>query len=287
LLKNTSKYIQDDGYFMYHYPLHLMLDKYQDDWHYKISDTSPTHQQYFSHHSSDDLIMNNQKYSVKLQRFQELLAITVLGNIPTLLLGTKLRNLVYRLIFAHLGSQVYIQHGVELISASNIEIGNGVYLFKGVRLDAKGHPNNKLFVADGVAIERNVDIGCLDNTCIHIDVETFIGPNVCIAGPGNIKIGKRCMIAANSGIYANNHNFTNPILPIKYQGVSRKGIVIEDDCWLGHGVTVLDGVTIGKGSVIGAGAVVTKDIPPFSVAVGTPARVIKSRIAQDLVTFAD
>jgi acetyltransferase-like isoleucine patch superfamily enzyme len=53
--------------------------------------------------------------------------------------------------------------------------------------------------------------------------------------------------------------------------------LIEDDCWLGSGVKVLDGVTIGKGSVIGAGSVVTKNIPPFSVAVGVPARVIKSR----------
>lgn len=56
-----------------------------------------------------------------------------------------------------------------------------------------------------------------------------------------------------------------------------KGIVIEDDCWLGTGVKILDGVTIGKGSVIGAGAVVTKNIPSYSVAVGVPAKVISKR----------
>ncbi|MEO1186848.1 MAG: DapH/DapD/GlmU-related protein, partial [Cyanobacteria bacterium J06636_27] len=55
-------------------------------------------------------------------------------------------------------------------------------------------------------------------------------------------------------------------------------IVIEDDCWLGHNVTVLDGVKIGKGSIIGAGSVVNQNIPPFSIAVGTPARIIRNRL---------
>lgn len=231
--------------------------------------------------------MNNQHYSLKMQRLQELLITTLLGDIPTIALGNKLRNFVYKSIFGYMGSQVFIQHGVEFINTSGIEIGNGVYLFKGVRLDAKGHPNNRIHLGNRVAIERNVDIGSLEDTCIHIDEDTFIAPDVCISGPGDIKIGKHCMIAAHSGIYANNHVFTDPLSPIRLQGVTRKGIVIEDDCWLGHGVTVLDGVTIGQGSVIGAGAVVNKDIPPFSVAVGIPARVIKSRIAKDLVKFSD
>ncbi|MDZ8082439.1 MAG: acyltransferase [Nostoc sp. DcaGUA01] len=231
--------------------------------------------------------MYNEQYFSKIQRVQELLVTTVLGDIPTLILGPKLRNLVYRTIFAKIGSPVYIQNGVEFNGTSCIEIGSGVYIFKGVRLDASGHKNNKIHLANKVAIERNVDIGCLSDTCIHIDEDTFIGPNACIEGPGDIKIGKHCMIAAHSGIYANNHNFADPMQPMKYQGVTRKGIVIEDDCWLGHGVTVLDGVTIGQGSVIGAGAVVNKDIPPFSVAVGIPARVIKNRIGKNLAKLQE
>lgn len=229
--------------------------------------------------------MNNQQSHSKWQRLQELLIMTALGNIPTIALGPKLRNLVYRQIFAQIGSTVYIQDGIEFINAACIEIGSGVHLFKGVRLDAKGDANNKILLREGVAIERNVDIGCLSDTCIEIDQETFIGPYVCIAGPGNVKIGKRCMIAAHSGIYANNHKFKDPTIPIASQGVTRKGIIIEDDCWLGHGVTVLDGVTIGQGSVIGAGAVVNKDIPPFSIAVGVPARVIKSRVETELTSM--
>ncbi|AFY43859.1 DapH/DapD/GlmU-related protein [Nostoc sp. PCC 7107] len=226
--------------------------------------------------------MSNQKHFSKSQRLKELLLITLLGDIPTLALGTKLRSWLYRSIFAQLDSSVYIQNGVEFLGTDRISIGKKAHIFKGVRIDAQGHSNNHIYLSHGVAIERNVDIGCLDNTSIYIDEETFIGPDVCIAGPGDIIIGKRCLIAAHSGIYANNHNFSNPLEPIKSQGITRQGIVIENDCWLGHGVTVLDGVTIGEGSVIGAGAVVTKDIPPFSVAIGVPARVIKNRMSQSL-----
>ena len=227
--------------------------------------------------------MTNKRYVSKWQRLQELLITTFLGDIPTVALGPKLRNQVYRFMFSQMGRTVYIQNGVEILGANAIEMGNGVHIFKGVRLDAQGHPNNKISLGNGVALERYVDIGCLDNTRISIDDETFIAPDVCIAGPGNIKIGKHCMIASHSGIYANSHKFTDLTKPMRFQGVTRQGIVIEDDCWLGHGVTVLDGVTIGKGSVIGAGSVVNKDIPPYSVAVGAPIRIIKSRVSKDLV----
>jgi galactoside O-acetyltransferase len=218
------------------------------------------------------------EYSAKMQRFQELLITTILGDLPTIAMGPQLRRLAYRKIFKSIGNQVFIQHGVELIGSSCIEIGDEVNIFKGVRLDAKGHKNNKIYIQNRVTIERNVDIGCMDNSSIYIDENTYIAPGVCIAGQGDIHIGKNCMIAANSGIYANNHVFTDLSLPVKQQGTTREGIIIEDDCWLGHGVTVLDGVKIGKGSIIGAGAVVSKNIPPYSIAVGVPAKVIKDRV---------
>ena len=223
--------------------------------------------------------MIDQKYSAKIQRFQELLITTLLGDLPTIAMGPQLRRLVYQNIFGSMGNEVFIQHGVEITGSSFIEIGNGVNIFKGVRLDAKGHQNNRMYISNQVTIERNVDIGCMDNTSIYIDENTYIAPGVCIAGQGDIRIGKNCLIASHCGIYANNHVFTDLLLPIKQQGVTRDGITIEDDCWLGHGVTVLDGVTIGEGSIIGAGAVVNKDIPPYSIAVGVPAKVIKHRVA--------
>jgi galactoside O-acetyltransferase len=218
----------------------------------------------------------------KLERLPEFLLTSLVGWLPTILLGSQVRTLTYRLIFPQFPWKVFIEHNVDFFGTNYIKIGKNAYIFKGARLDARGHNRNKLILGDGVAIERNVEIGFLDNTKIHIDRETFIGPGVCIGGPGNITIGKRCLIAAHTGIVANNHNFSDLSQAIKDQGLTCKGIVIEDDCWLGHGVTVLDGVTIGKGSVIGAGSVVTKSIPPFSVAVGVPARVIKNRKPQEV-----
>jgi acetyltransferase-like isoleucine patch superfamily enzyme len=71
--------------------------------------------------------------------------------------------------------------------------------------------------------------------------------------------------------------FADPDRLIAEQGITARGIVIEDDVWLGGGAVVLDGVRIGRGAVVGAGAVVTQDIPPYAIAVGVPARVVGSR----------
>nr|WP_262922778.1 DapH/DapD/GlmU-related protein [Roseivirga pacifica] len=64
---------------------------------------------------------------------------------------------------------------------------------------------------------------------------------------------------------------------MKEQGVSLSEIVVNNDCWIASNATILAGVTIGEGSIIAAGAVVTKDIPPYSIVAGNPAKVIKSR----------
>ncbi|MEM9927101.1 MAG: DapH/DapD/GlmU-related protein [Cyanobacteria bacterium P01_D01_bin.50] len=211
---------------------------------------------------------------------KERLLTTLFGGIPNIFLGKKLRNLVYRSLLHRIGVEVNIQHFVELIGTHCIEIGDRVSLLKGVQINALGHPNNRVNIKDRVRLERGVDIRSLYDTHIIIDENAYIGPYVIITGTGDIKIGKNCLIAPRCGIFANNHIFDDPTLPIEQQGVTGKGIVIEDDCWLGHNVTVLDGVIIGKGSIIGAGSVVNKNIPPFSIAVGTPAKIIKNRLSR-------
>ena len=84
------------------------------------------------------------------------------------------------------------------------------------------------------------------------------------------------MIAPKCSFIALEHQFSEDDIT-KHVGNADNPIIIESNCWIGYGVIILAGVTIGNGSIVGAGAVVTKNIPPFSICAGVPARVIKKR----------
>ncbi|HBC99496.1 MAG TPA: acyltransferase [Lachnoclostridium sp.] len=101
-----------------------------------------------------------------------------------------------------------------------------------------------------------------------------------ISGNGGVEIGNNVLIATQCVIVSANHIFEDCKVPISVQGETKEKITIEDDCWLGAGVKVIAGVTIHKGSVIGAGTVVTHDVPPYSVVVGVPGKVIKNRMGE-------
>ena len=108
---------------------------------------------------------------------------------------------------------------------------------------------------------------------VAIGSNTRVGMGNVIIGP--VTIGNNVILAQNIVISALNHNYKNVEIPIHLQGETVTPINIEDDCWIGANVVITAGTTIGKHCIIGGGAVVTKNIPPFCVAVGNPARVIK------------
>ena len=85
------------------------------------------------------------------------------------------------------------------------------------------------------------------------------------------------MMGQNVRFHAQNHIFEDTNILLREQGTSQKGIIIEDDCWIGAGSVFLDGITVGRGSVIGANTVVTKNVEPYSVVVGNPGKIIKKR----------
>jgi acetyltransferase-like isoleucine patch superfamily enzyme len=112
---------------------------------------------------------------------------------------------------------------------------------------------------------------------IKIGDNFSLGPFSVIYGAGGLLIGNDVLIGAHTIIIPANHSFTRIDIPIDLQGSTMKGVIIMDDVWIGAGCKILDGVTIGKGSVIGAGSVVNKSILEYSIAVGNPVQIIKSR----------
>lgn len=124
-------------------------------------------------------------------------------------------------------------------------------------------------VGPGVMLQGNITIG---EDC---SVQVY---SVLTGYPkGEIRIGNGVRIASHTVFVGANHRYEDPAVPIRLQGLREAPIVVEDDVWIGSHVCVLAGVTIGRGSVIGAGSVVTKSIPPNSIAVGVPAKVIRKR----------
>jgi acetyltransferase-like isoleucine patch superfamily enzyme len=111
---------------------------------------------------------------------------------------------------------------------------------------------------------------------IVIGAGAMLNLNVMVAAVEHTEIGDHCMLANGCLVTDGDHRFDDPNTPVPWQGFTTKGpTVLEDNVWLGANVVVTSGVRIGRRSVIGANSVVTEDIPPFSVAAGAPARVLK------------
>lgn len=155
--------------------------------------------------------------------------------------------------------------------------------------------NAGVFIDDRVLIYQDRDGGPVEldsNVLIYRDsiIQTGAGGSVTIgewsslqprcqlsAYKGSIHIGCDVLIAPGCAFYPYDHGILSGELIRRQPLQTRGGITIDDDAWLGVGVTVLDGVRIGKGAVIGAGSIVTHDIPDDAIAVGVPARVLKRR----------
>ncbi len=134
----------------------------------------------------------------------------------------------------------------------------------------------RLELGEGVLMEPGVWITAPGDARVKIGEGTFLNRNVMIASHDLVEIGAHCMLANGCFVSDANHRFDDPSKPITWQGFESKGPTrIGENCWLGIGVVVTSGVTIGERSVIGANSVVTRDIEPYSIAAGSPAKVLR------------
>ncbi len=128
---------------------------------------------------------------------------------------------------------------------------------------------NNLWMNRNVRIECPEYLECGDN--VVINMWTWINAR------GGVKIGNDVLIGPRVIIHSANHRFKNRDKPIRLQGHDFKKVTIGNDVWIGAGAIILPGVTIGDGAIVGAGAVVTKDVEPYAIVAGVPAKKIGER----------
>lgn len=191
------------------------------------------------------------------------------------------RGFLRRHGFAEYKGLCLIGRHVRFRCKSKISLGKSVRLKNGVFIDALSCEGVNL--SDGVLIGRNGRIECTGSLSsvgkgLKIGIGTTFGSDCYFGAAGGIEIGADVMGGQYIRFHSENHIFENVDMPIRQQGVTHKGIVIGDGCWIGAGAVFLDGADLGKGCVVAANAVVPgKKFPPYSVIGGVPARVLRSR----------
>nr|WP_296074086.1 acyltransferase [uncultured Ruminococcus sp.] len=173
------------------------------------------------------------------------------------------------------GKKVQVKHGRHITCGKNVKFED--------YSEIHGLCSEGLNFGDNVTIGREVMIrpssyyGKDLGVGLTMGNNSSIGPHGYIGCSGRITIGNNVMFGPKCSLFAENHNFSSTNSTIKSQGVSQKGIIVEDDCWIGSNVVILDGVTIGKGSVIGAGTLVSKSIPACSIIVDKRDKLVRNR----------
>ena len=175
------------------------------------------------------------------------------------LFASKFRSIYWNRKFASqkgniiLGKNITFQHPECIHLGNSISIGNYCYFLPCTDYEGKKY-KPIIKIGDGCAIGIRNSFACIDR----------------------IEIGNNVLFAGYVHITDHSHGYENINIPIKKQQLISKGpVIIEDDCWLGFETEILSGVHIGKHSIIAARAVVTKNVPPYSIVAGNPARVIK------------
>jgi acetyltransferase-like isoleucine patch superfamily enzyme len=155
--------------------------------------------------------------------------------------------------FKRLGPDCVFEPGVLVFHPENISLGTNVYV--GHQTILKGYYKNEMVIGD----------------------ETWIGQQCFLHSAGGITIGARVGIGPGVKMLTSMHAEAGREVPVLFSPIALAPVVVEDDADVGVGAILLPGVTVGRGAVVGAGAVVSRSIPPYAVAAGVPAKVLRFR----------
>ena len=195
--------------------------------------------------------------------------------------GMFLRKLFWPKMFKHCGKGSVFGFGVVVRQPAKMVVGDAVVISEYAVLDGRSDEDGpSLQIGDRTILSNNVMLSCKNGSIsigrdVGINAQTIIqsttGNGVTIGD--DCVIGQRCLVIGGGNYEISNRQELIRTSPITDDG----GVRIDDNVWLGANVTVLGGVTVGQGSVAGAGAVVSRSVPPFSICMGVPARVVRER----------
>ncbi len=180
-----------------------------------------------------------------------------------------------KFLYFSIGFRVRYWFWKTAIRSMGGKIGKNVKFYEGIRI--VGNSQGAIVIGNDVRILRGVTMSTTPEGRVQIGNGVHIGEGSVIYSGVGIRIGDNTIIGPQNIIVDLDHRFQDFSLPINQQGMIGKEVSIEEDVWIASRCVIIKGVTIGKGSVIAAGSVVNKSIPPYSVAAGIPARVLKKR----------
>ena len=177
--------------------------------------------------------------------------------------------------------RVFVHYSSTIKCPDYIQTSNNLSIDRKCHIDALS--TNGIVFGCNVSIGKYTTIECTRSLKVlgyglKVGNSVGLGPHGFFGCAGGVEIGDDTIFGNFVSLHSENHNYHDKNIPIRLQGVTRKGIKIGKDCWIGSKATILDGSIIGDGCIVAAGAVVRGVIPPYSIVGGVPAKIIKSRI---------
>ncbi|MDR2970057.1 MAG: acyltransferase [Tannerellaceae bacterium] len=185
-----------------------------------------------------------------------------------------------KLFLKQSGGIIFMGKRVRISSKRKICVGKTLTLGDDVEINALSR--NGIIIGNNVSILKNTIIECTGvirdlGEGLTIGDNVGISQNCFIQVRGKVEIGSHVIFGPGVSLFSENHNYDRTDDYIINQGATRKGVKVGDGVWVGAGAIILDGVTIGENAIIAAGSVVNKDVPPYAIVGGSPAKLIKSR----------